>query len=254
MVKRVCFILCDFYHDKKHFRSSDSKLTSIDSVMPSNHLILCLPLLLPSIFPRIKVSSNELALGIRWPKDWSLSICPSKEYSGLISFRLDRLSLLAVQGTLKSLSNITFWKHQFFSAQPSLWSNSHIRTWLLEKPYIFPTKQTSVDKVMPSLTYLNFLMSLNILHFHSPQRIQIMFPTLLFPPILPFFLIVFHSIQAHVLHHESYHIQVHKLPITFIFCQIKCNSSPFRFLNMLPSYLKTFLLPFFSLLSSQTGL
>ena len=79
---------------------------SIESVMPSNHLILYCPLLLlPSIFPSIRVFSNESALHIRWPKDWSISfnISPSNEYSGLISFRMDWLVLLALQGTLKSL-------------------------------------------------------------------------------------------------------------------------------------------------------
>ena len=82
------------------------KLMYIESVMPSNHLILCHPLLLlPSIFPSIRVFSNESVLHIRWPKYWSFSfsISPSNEYSGLISFRIDRLDLLAVQGTLKSL-------------------------------------------------------------------------------------------------------------------------------------------------------
>ena len=82
------------------------KLMSIESVMPSNHLILCCPLLLPpSIFPSIRVFSNESVLHIRWPKYWSFSfsISPSNEYSGLISFRMDWLDLLAVQGTLKSL-------------------------------------------------------------------------------------------------------------------------------------------------------
>ena len=80
------------------------KLMSIESVRPSNHLILCHPLLLlPSIFPSIRVFSNELALLIRWPKYWSFSISPSSEYSRLISFRIDWLDLLAVQGTLKSL-------------------------------------------------------------------------------------------------------------------------------------------------------
>ena len=82
------------------------KLMSIELVMPSNHLILCCPLLLPpSIFPSIKVFSNESVLHMRWPKYWSfsLSISPSNEYSGLISFRMDWLDLLAVQGTLKSL-------------------------------------------------------------------------------------------------------------------------------------------------------
>ena len=82
------------------------KLMSIDSVMPSNHLIPCHPLLLlPSIFPSIRAFSNESALHIRWPKYWSFSfsISPSNEYSGLISFRMDWLDLFAVQGTLKSL-------------------------------------------------------------------------------------------------------------------------------------------------------
>ena len=82
------------------------KLMSIESVMPSNYLILCRPLLLlPSIFPNIRVFSNESALRIRWPKYWSFSfiIIPSKEHPGLISFRMDWLDLFAVQGTLKSL-------------------------------------------------------------------------------------------------------------------------------------------------------
>ena len=82
------------------------KLMSIESVMPSNHLILCCPLFLPpSIFPSISFFSNESVLHIRWPKNWSFSfgISPSNEYSGLISFRIDWLDLLAVQGTLKSL-------------------------------------------------------------------------------------------------------------------------------------------------------
>ena len=79
------------------------KLMSIELMMPCNHLILCCPLLLlPSIFPSIRVFSNELALCIRWPKCWSSSISPSSEYSGLISFKIDWLDLLAIQGTLKS--------------------------------------------------------------------------------------------------------------------------------------------------------
>ena len=91
--------------------------------MPFNHLILCCPLLLlPSIFPSIRIFSNELALRIRWPKYWSFSftISPSKEYSGLISFRMDWLDLLAVQGTLKSLLQHHRSRHQFFSTQPFL--------------------------------------------------------------------------------------------------------------------------------------
>ena len=84
---------------------SSLKLMPIESVMPSNHLILCHPLLAPSIFASIRVFSNESALHIRWPKDWSFSfsISLSNEYSGLIFFRMNRLDLLAVQGTLKSL-------------------------------------------------------------------------------------------------------------------------------------------------------
>ena len=98
------------------------KLMSIESVKPSNHLILCRPLLLPSIFPSIRVFSNESVLHIRWPKYWSFSfsISPSKEYSGLNSFRMDWLDLLAVQGTLKSLLQHQVQKHQFFGTQLSL--------------------------------------------------------------------------------------------------------------------------------------
>ena len=93
--------------------------------MPSNHLILCHPLLLvPSIFPSIRVFSNEAVLCIQWPKYWSFSISPSNEYSGLISFRIDWFDLLAAQGTLKS-PNTTLQKHQFFSTQLSLLSNTH---------------------------------------------------------------------------------------------------------------------------------
>ena len=88
---------------------SPPKLMSIESVMPSSHLILCCPLLLlPSIFPNIRVFSNESALCLRWPKYWSFSfsISPSNEHPGLISFRMDWLDLLAVQGTLKSLLHV----------------------------------------------------------------------------------------------------------------------------------------------------
>ena len=97
------------------------KLMSIESVMPSNHLILCRLLLPPSVFPSFRVFSDESVLRIRWPKCWSFSfiISPSNEYSGLISFRMDWFNL-AVQGTLESLSNTTVQKHQFFGAQLSL--------------------------------------------------------------------------------------------------------------------------------------
>ena len=105
---------------------SPSKPMSIESVMPSNHLILCRPLLLPpSIFPSIRVFSNESALRIRWPKYWSFSfsISPSNEHSGLISFKMDWLDLLAVQGTLKSLLRhhsskaSILWRSAFFIIQ-----------------------------------------------------------------------------------------------------------------------------------------
>src|SRR5574337_1219695 len=98
--------------------------------MSSNHLILCRPFfLLPSIFPGIRVFSNESALHIKWPKYWSFSfnISSSNEQPRLISFRMDWLDLLAVQGTLKSLLQHTVQKHQFFGAQPSSQSNSHIQ-------------------------------------------------------------------------------------------------------------------------------
>ena len=107
---------------------SPPKLMSIESVMPSNHLILCHPLLLPpSIFPSIRVFSNESALRIRWPKYWSLtfSTSPSNEHLGLISFRMDWLDLLAVQGTHKTLLQhhsskaSIFWCSAFFIVQLS---------------------------------------------------------------------------------------------------------------------------------------
>ena len=117
------------------------KLMSIESVMPSNYLILCHPLLLlHSIFPSIRVFSNKSVLHIRWPKYWnfSFSISPSNEYSGLISFRMDWLDLLAVQGTLKSLLQhhtskaSIFWHSAFFIVQ-------------LSHPYMTHWKNHSLD-------------------------------------------------------------------------------------------------------------
>ena len=105
------------------YSQSPHKPMCIELVMPSNHLFLCHPLLLlPSIVPSIRVFSNESALCIRWPKYWSFSfnISPSNEHPGLISFRMDWLDFLAVQGTLKSLLQHTIQKHQFFSTQLSL--------------------------------------------------------------------------------------------------------------------------------------
>ena len=109
------------------------KLMSTESVMPSNHLILCHPLLLPpSIFPSIRAFSNESALRMRWPKHWSFSfsISPSNEYSGLISFTIDWFDLLAVQGTLKSLL-------QYYSSKASiLWCSAFFMV-QLSHPYDF---------------------------------------------------------------------------------------------------------------------
>ena len=137
-----------------NFRSM-LKLMSIESVMPSNHLILCRPLLLPpSIFPSIRVFSNESVLPIRWSKYWSFSfsISPSNEYSELISFRVDWLDLLAVQGTLKSLL-------QNHSSKASILLCSAFFIVQLSHPYmttgetIALTRQTFVGKVMSLLIY-----------------------------------------------------------------------------------------------------
>ena len=139
-----------------------SKLMSIESVMPSNHLILCCPLLLlPSIFPNIRVFSNESALHIRWPKYWSFSfnISPFNEHLGLISFRMDWLDLLVVQGTLKSLI-------QHHSSKASILQCSAFFIVQLSHPYMTTGKtialtiQTFVGKVMSLL--LNMLSRLVI--------------------------------------------------------------------------------------------
>ena len=138
------------------------KLMSIESVMPSNHLILCRSLLLlPSVFPSIRVFSKESILHIRWPKYWSFScsISPSNEYSGLISFRMDWLDLLAVQGTLKSLL-------QHHSSKASILQCSAFFIVQLSHPYMTPgktialTRWTFVGKVMCLL--FNMLSSLVI--------------------------------------------------------------------------------------------
>ena len=114
-----------------HQLPSLPKLMSIESVMPSNHLILCCALLLlPSIFPNIRVFSNESALRIRWPKYWSVSfnISPSNEHPGLISLGWTGWIFLQSKGLSRMFSNTTVQKHQFFSAQLSLQSNPHIHT------------------------------------------------------------------------------------------------------------------------------
>ena len=130
-----------------------AQIMSIESVMPSNHLILCRPLLLlPSIFPCITVSSNELTLCIRWQKYWSFcfSISPSSEYSGMISFRIDWLHLLAVQGTLKSLLQhhsskaSILWCSAFFMVQLS-----HSRAWSLPNIWLPGTALVDVGCCQP---------------------------------------------------------------------------------------------------------
>ena len=128
-VTQSCHTLCDPMNHSMpgfpvlHHLPESNQPMSIESVMPSNHLILCRSLLLPpSTFPSIRVFTNELVLHIRCPKYWSFSfsITPSNEYSGLISFRMDWLDLLAIQELSRVFSNTTVQKHQFFSAQLSL--------------------------------------------------------------------------------------------------------------------------------------
>ena len=147
---------------------------SVESVMPSNHLILCRPLLLPpSIFPSIRVFSNESVLRIRGPKYWSIrfSISPFNELSGLISFRMDWLDLLAVQGTLKSLL-------QHYSSKASIPRCSAFFTVQLSHPYmttgkiIALTRQTFVGKVMSLL--LNMLSRL-VIAFPSKDQVSLNF-------------------------------------------------------------------------------
>src|SRR5574340_192185 len=146
---------------------------SIESVMPSNHLNLCHPLLLlPSIFPSIRVFTNESALRIRWTKYWSFSftVSPSSEHPGLISFRMDWLDLLAVQGTLKSLL-----QHQ--SSKPSILRHSAFFTVQLSHPYmttgktIALTRRNFVGKVMSLL--LNMLSRLVITFLPRSKRLLI---------------------------------------------------------------------------------
>ena len=117
------------------------KLMSIESVMPSSHLILCRPLLLPSVFPSIRVFSNESALRIRWPKYWSFSfrISPSKEHPGLISFRMDWLDFLAIQGTFKSLL-------QHHSSKASILRRSAFFTVQLSHPYMTTGKTIALTR------------------------------------------------------------------------------------------------------------
>ena len=149
------------------------KLMSIESVMPSNHLILCCPLLLPpSVFPSIRVFSNKSVLCIRWPKYWSFSfnITPSSEHSGLISFRMDCLDLLAVQWTLKSLiqhhssKGSILWHSAFSTVQPS-------HPYMTTGKTIALIRQTFVGKVMSLL--LNILSRLVITFLPRSKRLLI---------------------------------------------------------------------------------
>ena len=147
------------------------KLMSIESVTPSNHLILCHPLLLPpSIFRSIRVFSKESVLHIRWPKYWtfSLNISPSNEYSGLISFRIDWVDLFKSKGLSTVFFNTTVQKHQFFGAQPFLWSNSHMTT----GETIALTRRIFVGKVMSLL--FNMLSRLVIAFFPRSKRLLIL--------------------------------------------------------------------------------
>ena len=168
--------------------------------MPSNHLILCCPLLLlPLIFPSIRGFSSESALHIRWPQYWSFSISPSNEYSGLISFRMDWLDLLAVQGTLKSLL-------QHHSSKASILRRSAFFTVQLSHPYmttgktIALTRRTFVGIVMSLLlnmlsrlviTFLprskclliSWLQSPSVVILEPPQKNLTLFP--LFPHLFP---------------------------------------------------------------------
>ena len=145
---------------------------SIELVMPSNYLILCCPLLLlPSIFPSIRVFANESGLHIRWPKYWTFSfISPSSEHPGLISFRMDWLDLLAVQGTLKSLL-------QHYNSKASILQSSAFFIVQLSHPYMITgktialTRRTFVDKVM-SLVF-NMLSSLVIAFFPRSKHLLI---------------------------------------------------------------------------------
>jgi len=134
-IAKLCPTLCDPVDCSTpefpalHYLQSLLKLISIESVMPSNHLILCCSLLLmPSIFPSIRVFSIESVLCIRWLKYWSFGISPSNEYSGLIPLGLTGLISLQSKGLSRTFSSTTVQKRQFLGSQPSLWSNSYICT------------------------------------------------------------------------------------------------------------------------------
>ena len=177
------------------------KLTSIESVMPSSHLILCCSLiLLLSVFPRIRVFSKESVLCIRWPKYWSssFSISPSNEYSGLISFRMDWLDLLAVQGTLKSLL-------QHHSSKASILQCSAFFMVQLSHPYtttgkaITLTGRTFVGNVM----FLLFNMQSSLVIAFLPRSKRLLISWL-----------IIRSLQLHAVHSKTYHCQLAALMVT----------------------------------------
>ena len=168
----LCDSLCSTPGFPVHHQLSELvKLMSVESVVPSNHLILCRPLLLlSSIFPSIRVFSNESVLHIRWPKYWSFSfnISPSHEYSRLIFFRIDWFDLLAVQGFSRVFSNSTVQKHQFFGTQLCLqFSHPYMTT----GKTIALTRRTTVGKVMSLL--LNMLSRLVITFLTRSKRLLI---------------------------------------------------------------------------------
>ena len=133
------------------------KFMSTESVMPSNYLILCHPhLLLPSIFPSIKVFSNELAVHIRWPKCWSFSINPFNEYSGLVSFKIDWFDLLAFQGTLKSLL-------QHHSSKASILLCSAFFTVQLSHPYMTTGKTIALTRQCISILSCTMIVVVQLL-------------------------------------------------------------------------------------------
>ena len=184
-VTHSCSTLCDPMNHSTpglpvhHQTWSPPKPMSIELVMPSNHLILCCSLLLlPSIFPRIRVFSNESALHIRWPKDWSFSfnISPSNEHPGLISFMMDWLDLLAVQGTLKSLL-------QHHSSKASILQCSAFFIFQLSHPY----KTTGETIPLTRWTFVGKVMSLL---FSMPSRLVITF--------LPMSAFYFHGCSHHL--------------------------------------------------------
>ena len=145
----------------------------IESVMLFNHLLLCHPLLLlPSILPSISVFSSELTLYNRWPKHWSFSISPSNEYLGWLPLGLTGLISLQSKGRLRVFSSPTVQKHQFFSTESSLWFNSHICIWPLEKPqlwhtWIFVTKVISLLFNMLSRFVIASFQGASIFQFHG---------------------------------------------------------------------------------------